>query len=122
MELQITDNGTFKQITIGGKVDWENARKLDAEVQALIAAGANHLVFDLDHVSFMCSGAIGALTYNLNTIRNNNGSFYIVSDNEYVNYIFETLRFDVVFGGLIFKSLDEFRDKVQNKAEGAGAE
>ena len=122
MELDISDFGRYKLVTIGGKVDWENARKLDAEVQAVIAAGANHLVFDLDHVSFLCSGAIGALTYNLNKVKDNDGSFYVISDNDYVNYIFETLRFDVVFSGLLYKSLDEFREKVLSKEEGAGSE
>ncbi|MBD3241904.1 MAG: STAS domain-containing protein [Chitinivibrionales bacterium] len=115
MELDITDSGAYKIVTLSGKVDWESARRFDAEVQAVIAAGNNHLVFDLDRVSFLCSGAIGALTYNLNKIKSSNGSFYIVSSNEYVNSIFETLRFDVVFSDRLLRSIDEFKKKVKNE-------
>lgn len=119
MELEITDIGQYKCVSISGKVDWENARKLDAEVQAAIASGARHMVFDLNRVTFLCSGAIGALTYNMNRLKSNDGSFYIVSSNDYVNYIFETLRFDVVFSGLLYDSLEDFQKKVVDNPEGS---
>jgi anti-anti-sigma factor len=109
MELQVTDSGTYKVVTVLGKVDWESARRLDTQIQSLIADGAINLVFDLDRVSFLCSGAIGALTYNLNKIRAAEGACYIVSSNNYVNYIFETLHFDSVFKGLLHKTWDDLR-------------
>jgi anti-sigma B factor antagonist len=107
MELTVSERGQYRVLTVAGKVDWENARRLDAQVQDLIAGGHSHLVFDLDRVSFLCSGAIGALTYNLNKVRNANGACYVVSSNDYVNYIFQTLHFDAVFKGLMHRSWDE---------------
>ncbi len=122
MELDISDNGAYKVVSISGKVDWESARRFDAEVQAIIAGGTNRLVFDLDRVSFLCSGAIGALTYNLNKIKASNGSFYIVSSNDYVNSIFETLRFDVVFSDRLLRSMDELKQRIGNESESASNE
>jgi anti-sigma B factor antagonist len=115
MELSITDVGGYKLITIAGKVDWENARQLDTQIQAIINSGARHLVFDLDRVSFLCSGAIGALTFNLNKVKAAKGTFFIVSSNEYVNYVFETLRFDAVFSGMLCKTHEEFHRKALNQ-------
>ncbi len=112
MELAVSDNGRYKVLTVLGKVDWENARRLDTQIQSLIAVGSYHLIFDLDRVSFLCSGAIGALTYNLNKIKSAEGACYVVSSNDYVNYVFETLHFDTVFKGLLYKTWDDLRAAV----------
>lgn len=112
MELTVFDSGEYKVLTITGKVDWENARELDVRIQKLVSEGARRLVFDLDNVTFLCSGAIGALTYNLSRIKAVQGAFYVISSNAYVNDLFETLHFDAVFRGMMYKSFDEFREKV----------
>jgi anti-anti-sigma factor len=112
LELKITDIATYKVIKISGKVDWENARTLDREIQQIIDGGCSHIAFNLDEVTFICSGGIGALVYNLNKVKKNGGAIYIISSSEYVNYIFETLKFDVVFDGLLFTSYEQFQEKV----------
>lgn len=115
MELAITEIKGFKIIKINGKVDWESARQLDKEIQQLIDNGNSRIVFNLDEVTFICSGGIGALVYNLNKVKKMGGAMYIISSNEYVNYILETLKFDIVFDGFLFDSYEEFAEQVIDK-------
>lgn len=115
MDLSVTTIKSFKVIKPSGKIDWENARLLDKEIQQLTEEGFSHIVFNLDEVTFICSGGIGALVYNLNKVRKMGGAIYIISSNHYINYIFETLKFDIVFEGFLFKSYEEFTEKVIDK-------
>jgi anti-sigma B factor antagonist len=115
LELAITEIKEYKIIKINGKVDWESARQLDKEIQQLIDSGCSRIVFNLDEVTFICSGGIGALVYNLNKVKKMGGAMYIISSNEYVNYILETLKFDIVFDGFLFDSYEEFAEQVIEK-------
>jgi anti-sigma B factor antagonist len=115
LELSISDINNYKIIRISGKVDWENARMLDKEIQQIIDAGCSRIAFNLDEVTFICSGGIGALVYNLNKVKKMGGAMYIISSNEYVNYILETLKFDIVFDGFLFDSFDDFRNQIIEK-------
>ncbi len=115
MDLSVTGIGKYKVIKPKGRIDWESARVLDKEIQQIIENGHFHIVFNLDDVSFICSGGIGALVYNLNKVKKKNGAIYIISSNDYINYIFETLKFDIVFEGYLYNSFDDFADKVMEK-------
>lgn len=115
MDLAVTEIKSYKIIKISGKVDWESARLLDKEIQQLIDSGNSRIVFNLDEVTFICSGGIGALVYNLNKVKKMGGAMYIISSNEYVNYILETLKFDIVFDGFLFDSYEEFSEQVIDK-------
>jgi anti-anti-sigma factor len=112
LNLSIEKREKFKIVRIGGKVDWESARTLDKEIQKIITDGISHIVFDLNEVTFICSGGIGALVYNLNKVKKAGGAMYIISTNEYGNYILETLKFNIVFDGCIFDSFDKFEEQV----------
>lgn len=112
MKLSITEISKCKVIKPIGRIDWENARKLDTEIQKIIDAGFCHIAFNLDDVTFICSGGIGALVYNLNKVKKMGGAIYIISANEYINYIFETLKFDLVFEGYQYKSFEDFANCV----------
>lgn len=114
MELTVTDLDKFKVIKPSGRIDWENARVLDQEVHRIIEQGCFHIVFNLDEVTFICSGGIGALAYNLNKVKRKGGAIYIVSSNDYINYIFETLKFNIVFEGYYYQSFEEFSSEVLN--------
>ena len=115
MELSLTDIGKFKIVKISGKVDWEHARMLDQKINDIIDGGVCDIVFNLDAVSFLCSGGIGALVYNLNKVKKMGGAIYIISSNDYVNFIFETLKFDLIFEGFLYDSFEKFQDEVLEK-------
>jgi len=116
LEITTTDVGDFRVLKIIGKVDWENARLLENEIEKMLLEGKKKIVFNLDEVTFLCSGGIGVLMYSLNKIKADEGCIYLVSSSDYVNYIFETLKFNVVFEGLFFKSYEEFEDKIVRNA------
>lgn len=115
MELSITEIMNYKVVKPSGRIDWENARTLDKEIQQIIENGCYNIVFNLDEVTFICSGGIGALVYNLNKVRKMGGAIYIISSNDYINYIFETLKFDVVFEGYLYKTYEDFSTEVLEK-------
>jgi len=108
MDFTVTEISNFMVIKPIGRVDWEGARFLDKEVQRLVDAGHVHVVFNLDEVTFMCSGGIGALVYNRNKLMHLGGAVYVIANNEYISYIFEALKFDMIFEGYMFKTFDEF--------------
>ena len=116
MELSVTEIANFKIVKPSGRIDWENARVLDKEIQGIIEGGFSHIAFNLDEVNFICSGGIGALVYNLNKVRKMNGAIYIISSNDYINYIFETLKFDIVFEGYLYKTYESFASEVLDNA------
>ncbi|MDG5814280.1 STAS domain-containing protein [Chitinispirillales bacterium ANBcel5] len=115
MELSITSIADFKVIKPVGRIDWENARVLDKEISAVIDDGFSQIVFNLEEVSFICSGGIGALVYNLNKVKKMGGGIYIISNSEYINFLFETLKFDIIFEGFLFKTFEQFSEKILDK-------
>ena len=115
MELSLTDIGKYKIVKLDGKVDWEQARILDQKINEVVDSGFAHIVFNLEDVSFICSGGIGALVYNLNKVKKMGGAIYIISNNEYIDFIFETLKFDMIFEGYLFDSFEQFQEEVVEK-------
>jgi anti-anti-sigma factor len=119
MDLSVSDFGRFKVIKPAGRIDWENARYLDQEIHRIIDEGSVDIVFNLDDVTFICSGGIGALAYNLNKVKRKGGAIYVISSNDYINYIFETLKFNIVFEGYYFKTFEEFSAEIGEKEKTA---
>lgn len=115
MESSITSTGKFKIVKLSGKIDWESARILDQKINIIIEEGFYHIVFNLDEVTFICSGGVGALVYNLNKVKKAGGAIYLISANEYVNFIFETLKFDIVFDGYLYNSYETFSKEILDK-------
>ncbi len=115
MESSYTSIGKFKIVKLSGKIDWESARILDQKINTIVDEGIYHIVFNLDEVTFICSGGIGALVYNLNKVKKSGGAIYLISSNEYVNFIFETLKFDIVFDGYLYDSYEIFQKEVLDK-------
>jgi anti-anti-sigma factor len=97
---------------VKGKIGWDNSRILDAQIHKMVDKGCSHIIFNLDEVSFLCSGGIGALMYNMKKVQGGGGDIYIVSSSDYIQFLFATIGFNIIFSGRIFKSFEEFGDKV----------
>jgi anti-anti-sigma factor len=106
MKLTIARIENTAVFQIGGKVGWENSRLLDREVREAIKSGSRFLVFDLDSVQFLSSGAIGVLVYHLRKLQGGMGDIFVVTSNNYVLYLFRTIGFHRVFEGKIFQTMD----------------
>jgi len=115
MNLSTRRIGEYVVLTLSQRVGWEDARRLDETVKRLLSEGTYHIAFDLNGVSYICSAGIGALVYNLNTAKKNGGALYIISSNDYIDYMFQTLKFDMVFEGYIYPSIDDFLSRMCGK-------
>jgi anti-anti-sigma factor len=115
VKISVSQEKNFKIIHVSGRIDWENAAELDNAVQQIIQDGFSRIVFELNRVEFICSGGIGSLVCNLKDVRKLGGDIYLIYSNEYLGYIFETLKFDVIFSGCIFPTLDALRTQIIEK-------
>ena len=112
MELRITSNEKISLFIVKGKIGWDSSRILDAQIHKMVEKGCVHIIFNLDEVSFLCSGGIGALVYNMKKVQETGGDIYIVSSSDYIQFLFATIGFNIIFSGRIFKSFEEFVDMV----------
>lgn len=112
MELRITSNDKIALFIVKGKIGWDNSRILDTQIHKMVEKGCSHIIFNLDEVTFLCSGGIGALVYNMKKVQETGGDIYIVSTSDYIQFLFATIGFNIIFSGRIFKSFAEFGDKV----------
>jgi anti-anti-sigma factor len=112
MEVRITSNETIALFIVKGKIGWDNSRILDAQIHKMVEKGCSHIIFNLDEVTFLCSGGIGALMYNMKKVQGTGGDIYIVSTSDYIQFLFATIGFNLIFSGRIFNSFEEFNDRV----------
>lgn len=113
MKLTIARIDDLSIFRIGGKVGWESSRLLDREVREAVEGKTRFLVFDLDEIEFLSSGAIGVLVYHLRKLQGGNGDIFVLTANQYVMYLFRTIGFHRVFDGKIFGSYPELATKLQ---------
>lgn len=118
MKLTIARESDSFVFRIQGKVGWESSRLLDREVRQSVDLGGRFLVFDLDGIEFLSSGAIGVLVYHLRRLQSGQGDIYIVTSNNYVMYLFRTIGFHKVFEGKIFRTVAEIAPVLASKVPG----
>ena len=118
MRFSIRRQKQYAFFTLADRIEWEDARQLDDAIKKLLAEKIFHIVFDLNEITYICSAGIGALVYNLNIVRQNGGAIYIISSNDYIEYMFQTLKFDMVFDGFIYPSMEEFTHTVIDCVKG----
>jgi anti-anti-sigma factor len=115
MTFETQRKGTAVILSIGDSVEWDDARLIDAAVKEFLSGGCCDVAFDLSKVTYICSAGIGALVYNLEAAKKNGGAIYIVSSSEYIDYLFQTLNFDRVFSGKMFKTVNEFESMISGR-------
>jgi anti-anti-sigma factor len=112
VELRINSNAQIALFIVKGKIGWDNSRILDSQIHKMVEKGCTHIVFNLDEVTFLCSGGIGALVYNMKRVQDAGGDIYVVSNSDYIQYLLNTIGFNLIFQGKIFASFEEFSEKV----------
>jgi len=115
MKLTIARIDDLSIFRIGGKVGWESSRLLDREVREAVEGKTKFLVFDLDDIEFLSSGAIGVLVYHLRKLQGGNGDIFVLTSNQYVMYLFRTIGFHRVFDGKIFTKYEELAAKLEGQ-------
>ena len=115
MKLTIARIDDLSIFRIGGKVGWESSRLLDREVREAVETKTKYLVFDLDDIEFLSSGASGVLVYHLRKLQGGNGDIFVLTSNQYVMYLFRTIGFHRVFDGKIFGKYEDLANKLQSQ-------
>ena len=112
MELRITSNSQIALFIVKGKIGWDNSRILDAQIHKMVEKGCTYVIFNLDEATFLCSGGIGALIFNMKKVQETGGDIFIVSNSDYIQFLFATIGFNIIFSGKIFKDFAELQDRV----------
>ncbi len=112
MELRINSNGKVALFIIKGKVGWDNSRILDTQILKMVEKGCTFIVFNLDEVTFLCSGGIGALIFNMKKVQDEGGDVFIVSGSDYIQFLFATIGFNQIFEGRLFETFEDFSETV----------
>ncbi len=106
--ISVVEHGKLKIIMVTEKVNWDQAKELDQLISDLITEGATHIVFNLERVKFLCSAAIGVIACYLKRVREMGGDIYLVTCNEYVDYVLGSVGFEMLFKGTLFKNKADF--------------
>jgi anti-sigma B factor antagonist len=94
LTLHHTQIGDRTVVRVGGDVDAYTAPHLRTELFALLRAGANHLVIDLDGVDFMDSSGLGVLITLRRRLSGTGGSVCVVCTREPICRIFRITSLD----------------------------
>ena len=107
MDLSISSDirDELTVVQVSGEIDVYTAPVLREHLDEHISAGRNHLVVDLEGVSFMASTGLGVLVGRLKLVRAANGTLRLVCSNERILSVFSITGLDKVFQ--IFASVDE---------------
>ena len=99
MDLSLTTRveGDRTVVEVGGEIDVYTAPRLRDTIVALVDAGQNHLVLDLEQVEFMDSTGLGVLVGGLKHVRGQEGSLALVCTQERLLKIFRITGVTKVF-------------------------
>jgi anti-sigma B factor antagonist len=84
-------------VSVGGEIDVYTAPKLRDKITELVAAGAHHLVVDLEAVEFLDSTGLGVLVGGLKKVRAHDGSLQLVCTQDRLLKIFRITGLAKVF-------------------------
>ena len=90
MQYEVENKGHFKMIHIIGNISLEVSTKvLDDTITEFIENGHHHFVFNLERTTYLDSSGIGIFIHCLCDVQENNGSIYIIAED---NQVKEVLR------------------------------
>jgi len=84
-------------LSVSGELDMATAPSVRERLHALLAAGDDRLIIDLDEVSFLDSTALGVLVGILKRVRTQDGDLRLVCAQPRVLKVFEITRLDQAF-------------------------
>ncbi|HEX7511466.1 MAG TPA: STAS domain-containing protein [Chitinivibrionales bacterium] len=90
MKYEMEDKGTFTMIHIIGNIDTEaNTKRLDKEIYSAIKSGKHNFVFNLERTAYLDSAGISIFIHCLCDVQENNGSVYIIAQDNQVRRVLE---------------------------------
>jgi anti-sigma B factor antagonist len=103
-------------VSVTGEIDLFTAPEFKSRMSAPIDDGAQRLIVDLTHTTFIDSSSLGVLIGAHRRLKQRNGSLVVVCDNDTIVKTFKITGLDGVF--TLVRSLD---DALNGDAVGAGS-
>ena len=95
MQYEVEDKGSFKMIHVIGNISLEVSTKvLDDTISDLIDAGHHHFVFNLERTTYLDSSGIGIFIHCLCDVQENEGSIYIIAEDNQVKEVLKMVGID----------------------------
>jgi anti-sigma B factor antagonist len=84
-------------INVGGSLDFQEASKFDAKLDADIATGGRYIILNMSMVDYIASAGLGVLISKNSILRKKGGEIILSSMPDKVKEIFELVSFEKVF-------------------------
>ncbi len=95
MQYELEDKGRFKMIHIIGNITPDvNTRILDENITEMIHEGYHHFVFNLERTTYLDSSGISIFIHCLCDVQQNNGSIYIIAEDNQVRDVLNLVGID----------------------------
>ncbi|MBD3393794.1 MAG: STAS domain-containing protein [Chitinivibrionales bacterium] len=95
MQYEIEDKGRFKMIHIIGDITPEvSTGILDNAISELITSGHHDFVFNLERTTYLDSSGISIFIHCLCDVQENNGSIYIIAEDNQVRDVLNMVGID----------------------------
>ncbi len=90
MKYELEQKDNFTIIHIIGNIDTTaKTKQLDQEISALIEKGNHHFIFNLKRTTYLDSAGISIFIHCLCDVQQNNGSVFIVAEDNQVRKVLE---------------------------------
>ncbi len=117
MQYEVEDKGRFKMINIIGNISLEVSTKvLDDTISGLIDNRNHHFVFNLERTTYLDSSGIGIFIHCLCDVQENNGSIYIIAEDNQVKEVLRMVGIDRLIK--VYDSQAEFLKDHQEAVSG----
>ncbi|NLP01370.1 MAG: STAS domain-containing protein [Fibrobacter sp.] len=114
MKYEIEEKGHFKMIRIIGNIDVVSNKTLDDAISGMIEQGHHHFVFNLERTTYLDSSGISIFIHCLCDVQQNNGSVYIIAEDNQVRRVLEMVGINRLIK--TFDSEKEFLDAMKVSA------
>ena len=95
MQYEIEERGRYKMIHIIGNITPEvSTRVLDDTISELIDNGHHNFIFNLERTTYLDSSGIGIFIHCLCDVQENNGSIYIIAEDNQVKEVLSMVGID----------------------------
>jgi anti-sigma B factor antagonist len=96
MEVKVRDEGDTKVVMLDGKLDTNTTPTVEAEVNAVLDAGAAKLLINFEQVSYISSSGLRLLLATAKRLKREDGSLKVCSLNEMATEVFEVSGFSSI--------------------------
>jgi anti-anti-sigma factor len=94
MSFKVEVEADVAVVTIDGEVTSSKSSELQTVITGILDDGTKAIIFDLEHLSYICSLGIGVLARACGELKKNNGKMVVFNASKEVHKLFKLLRLD----------------------------